>query len=94
MIERWMPQPLVEDVDQNSPVFKERIVTGTVGKRITVNGYDCLNMGSHNYLDLLNAPEIKESAVAAVRKYGVGSCGPRGFYGTIGMLFKCILTKM
>ena len=25
----------------------------------------------------------------SVRKYGVGACGPRGFYGTIGELFSC-----
>ena len=25
----------------------------------------------------------------SVRKYGVGACGPRGFYGTIGELFTC-----
>lgn len=26
----------------------------------------------------------QESCTAALEKYGVGSCGPRGFYGTIG----------
>ena len=26
----------------------------------------------------------QDAAVASVQKYGVGSCGPRGFYGTIG----------
>ena len=27
---------------------------------------------------------FQEAAIASVDKYGVGSCGPRGFYGTIG----------
>ena len=27
---------------------------------------------------------LKESAIKSIQKYGVGSCGPRGFYGTIG----------
>lgn len=58
-------------------------------KRITVNGSDCLNVGVHNYQGLLNSPVIQESAVKAIRKYGVGSCGPRGFYGTIGNGLKC-----
>lgn len=61
-------------------------MTSTVGKRIIVNGHDCLNAGTHNYLGLLNASDIKEEAIKSIRKYGVGSCGPRGFYGTIGML--------
>lgn len=27
---------------------------------------------------------VEESALQALYKYGTGSCGPRGFYGTIG----------
>ena len=27
---------------------------------------------------------FQESCSSALEKYGVGSCGPRGFYGTIG----------
>jgi hypothetical protein len=27
--------------------------------------------------------QVKEAALAALNKYGCGSCGPRGFYGTI-----------
>lgn len=34
-------------------------------------------------MGLLNNEEIKESALSALRKYGVGSCGPPGFYGTL-----------
>lgn len=79
-----MPEPLIDDVPQKHPSFKQRIITSTSGKRITVNSHDCLNVGTHNYLGLLNAPEIIESAITSVHKYGVGSCGPRGFYGTIG----------
>ena len=29
----------------------------------------------------------KDSSIAALHKYGVGTCGPRGFYGTIGITF-------
>ena len=27
---------------------------------------------------------LQETCNAAVEKYGVGACGPRGFYGTMG----------
>ena len=30
-------------------------------------------------------PIIKKSAKATLEKYGCGSCGPRGFYGTIDL---------
>ena len=36
-----------------------------------------------NFLGLMNRESIKEKAITALRKYGVGSCGPPGFYGTI-----------
>ena len=26
---------------------------------------------------------VKDASIAGARKYGIGSCGPRGFYGTI-----------
>lgn len=85
IIDKWMPEPLIDDVPENHPVLNnKRIVTATSGKHITINGHKCLNLGTHNYLGLLNSPDIEEKAIAAVRKYGVGSCGPRGFYGTIG----------
>jgi serine palmitoyltransferase len=37
----------------------------------------CLNI---KFFYIIN----KERAIKAIQKYGVGSCGPRGFYGTIG----------
>jgi len=29
---------------------------------------------------------FQNAAIQTLHKYGVGSCGPRGFYGTIGEL--------
>lgn len=85
IIQNWNPEELIEDVPENHPFLaNKRIVTTITGKQIIINGRSCLNLATHNYLGLLNEPDIKESAIQAVRKYGVGSCGPRGFYGTIG----------
>lgn len=72
------------DVPDDLQILFPRLVTGIVGKRITINGNDCLNLGSFNYLGFLDDPNIKEDAIKCLRKYGVGSCGPRGFYGTVG----------
>jgi hypothetical protein len=41
-------------------------------------------MATHNYLGFAGNVEIEKAAVETIRKYGVGSCGPRGFYGTVG----------
>lgn len=83
ILKNWKPEPLVADVPEDHPALKTRIVDGPVGKYIFVDGHKCLNMSTHNYLGLEEYPEIKESAISAIAKYGVGSCGPRGFYGTV-----------
>lgn len=50
-------------------------------------GKKLLNLGTHSYLNLGERPEIEEAALQCLHKYGVGSCGPRGFYGTTRKLF-------
>jgi serine palmitoyltransferase len=40
-------------------------------------------MSSYNFLGLMNREETKADAIATLGKYGVGTCGPRGFYGTL-----------
>lgn len=78
-----MPDPLVADIADDHPTLQSRMVTGRVGKRITVDDIDCLNLASHNYLGLIGDESIEAKAIESIRKYGVGSCGPRGFYGTL-----------
>lgn len=83
LIEQYEPEPLVADTDPDHPLLRTRLVQSRVGKRIVVDGHDCLNLGSHNYLGFLEDNDILEEACKCLRKYGVGSCGPRGFYGTM-----------
>ncbi len=45
------------------------------GKAINFTNYDFLGFGERE--------ELKDAASTALSKYGCGSCGPRGFYGTI-----------
>nr|CAD7259610.1 unnamed protein product [Timema shepardi] len=59
------------------------VITLEAGKFIEVDGQPCLNMATHNYLGLQGNDDIEESAIKTLKKYGVGSCGPRGFYGTV-----------
>ncbi|GBO08691.1 Serine palmitoyltransferase 1, partial [Araneus ventricosus] len=54
-----------------------------VGKVVMVDGKQCLNAATHNYLGLVEHEKLEEAALQCLRKYGVGSCGPRGFYGTV-----------
>lgn len=82
-LSEWRPEPLTPEVDPNHPSLHPLKVSTRVGKRILVDGKDCLNLGTHNYLGLTENKEINEIATKTIQKYGVGSCGPRGFYGTV-----------
>ena len=42
-----------------------------------------LNCASFDFLGMSGAREVRDAAAAALTKYGCGSCGPRGFYGSI-----------
>lgn len=83
LLEDWIPEPLVGDVPNNHLALHTHVVYGKVGKVINIDGKQCLNLASHNYLGLLGDEQLEEVAVKSLRKYGVGSCGPRGFYGTV-----------
>ncbi|XP_066507011.1 serine palmitoyltransferase 1 [Hoplias malabaricus] len=82
LIEEWQPEPLVPPVAKDHPSLNYDVVTGPPSHKITVNGKECINFASFNFLGLLDNERVKQKALASLRKYGVGSCGPRGFYGT------------
>jgi hypothetical protein len=43
-----------------------------------------MNLASFNFTGLAGNEHIKSMAADTLRKYGLGSCGPPGFYGTFG----------
>lgn len=84
LISDWEPEPLVPPLEETMKTSKKyRLVSGRPGKMITVDGKTCLNFASMNFLGLLGNKRIEEKSEECIRHYGVGSCGPRGFYGTI-----------
>lgn len=42
-----------------------------------------IDLAKVNYLNMLNSRKIKEIATECIYKYGVGTCGPRGFFGNL-----------
>lgn len=42
-----------------------------------------LNLSSFDFLGMSQNPAVKDASKSALEVYGCGSCGPRGFYGTI-----------
>ncbi|XP_077980958.1 serine palmitoyltransferase 1-like [Glandiceps talaboti] len=82
LIEEWQPEPLVPNQSENGMV-RYKVVSQQGGPKVTVDGKECLNFATFNFLGMLGRKSIEDAAVKALRKYGVGSCGPRGFYGTV-----------
>ncbi|XP_064625474.1 serine palmitoyltransferase 1-like [Lineus longissimus] len=86
LIQEWKPQPLVPDTPEDDPGLQAFIgnnVTSKIAKLVTINGEEYLNMASMNFLNMIGDQDIENAAVQCIGKYGVGSCGPRGFYGTV-----------
>ena len=50
--------------------------------RVKINGREMIMLGSNNYLGLTTHPKVKEAAINAIKKYGVGSGGVRILSGT------------
>lgn len=50
------------------------------------------NLASANFAGLAGNERIKEKAVECLKRYGVGSCGPSGFYGTFGERLRYVLS--
>lgn len=46
------------------------------------NGRTVINLASYNYYNFVGNEYLKEKAIQTLRTYGVGPCGPPGFYGT------------
>ena len=60
-----------------------RLVSGSQGSRVTVDGREALLLCSNNYLGLADHPRLKEAAVQAVESYGTGSGASRLVSGTM-----------
>lgn len=46
------------------------------------NGRTVTNLACYNFYNFVGNETLKEKAIATLRNYGVGPCGPPGFYGT------------
>lgn len=60
-----------------------RCVEGHQGARITLDGKECINLCSNNYLGLANNPQLKKAAIEAIQKYGSGSGASRLVCGSL-----------
>jgi len=60
-----------------------RNVASAQGPRLVIDGRECLNFSSNDYLGLANDPILRRAAVGAIDKYGVGAGASRLVCGNV-----------
>ncbi|KAB2576146.1 Aminotransferase class I/classII [Lasiodiplodia theobromae] len=85
LVEDWSPEPLVAPQTALEELENEKrpVIVGPSGPKTKLsNGRTVTNLASYNFYNFLANETLKEKAVTTLRTYGVGPCGPPGFYGT------------
>lgn len=83
-----MPESLCEPLgtQDQAELASLPVIVGPQGPKpkLANTGKTALNFASFNFTGLAGNEVIRQRAIDTLRKYGVGSCGPAGFYGTLG----------
>jgi glycine C-acetyltransferase len=65
--------------------FSLRVLEDEQAPECTIDGRHVINIASNNYLGLTTHPKLREAAMAALKKYGVGSGAVRTVAGTMSI---------
>src|ERR1700744_427196 len=63
--------------------FRLRVLDDEQAPVCHYDGKEVINLASNNYLGLCNHPKLEEAAIAAIKKFGVGSGAVRTIAGTM-----------
>src|SRR5258708_37124168 len=73
----------LEELKTKGTHFKLRVLDDEQAPVCTFDGKRVINVASNNYLGFTTHPKLREAALAATRKYGVGSGAVRTIAGTM-----------
>ncbi|KAK7291091.1 hypothetical protein RIF29_05978 [Crotalaria pallida] len=88
LCDEWVPEPLIPSLNEDL-LHEPPVLESAAGPHTIINGKEVINFASANYLGLIGHQKLLDSCSSSLEKYGVGSCGPRGFYGTIDVHLDC-----
>ena len=75
----------MNELRQKGTHFNLRVLQDEQAPECTVDGKRVINLASNNYLGLTTHPKLREAAIAATKKYGVGSGAVRTVSGTMSI---------
>src|SRR5258708_448939 len=73
----------LDDLKQRGTYFKLRVLDDIQAPVCTYEGKKVINLAWNNYLGLCEHPKLREAAIEATKKYGVGSGAVRTIAGTM-----------
>src|SRR5690349_3689892 len=73
----------LNELKQRGTYFKLRVLEDEQGPECTYDGKHVINLASNNYLGLCDHPKLRQAAIEATKKYGVGSGAVRTIAGTM-----------
>src|ERR1700726_4877224 len=73
----------LNDLKSKGTHFHLRVLEDEQAPLCTFDGKKVVNIASNNYLGLTTHPKLREAALEAIRKYGVGSGAVRTVAGTM-----------
>lgn len=81
-LQSWLSGQL-DDLRAQHLYKSPRILGSAAGGRVTMDGKQVINLSSNNYLGLANHPKVKQAALDAIEKWGVGAGAVRWIGGTM-----------
>src|SRR5258706_9978402 len=73
----------MDELKAQGTYFRLRVLEDEQAPVCTFDGKKVINLASNNYLGLTTHPKLREAAIEATRKYGVGPGAVRTIAGTM-----------
>jgi glycine C-acetyltransferase len=73
----------LDELKKKGTYFKLRVLDDEQAPECTFDGKHVINLASNNYLGLTTHPKLREAAIEATKKYGVGPGAVRTIAGTM-----------
>ena len=75
----------IKTLKQEERFIEPAVLQSEQGPVCLVNGKEVINLTSNNYLCLASHPKVKEAAIEATKKYGIGTAAVRTIIGTTSL---------